>query len=125
MPRNLEPFIRLVRPPSDWQSAYDQWYFQEFGIVDGWNKELRRADRIIYGDPEVREGLTNLTLEEPPTKPQVPPVFGTAGQSKDRADPKNPEGPRKVPEPTPETLAPPATHSPTYHPQVESVGALR
>ena len=72
------PFIRLVRPATNWQSAYDQWYFQNFGIVDGWHKELAAADYKLYaqGTPPrtaTREELHNAmfpkhTIVEPPGK---------------------------------------------------------
>ena len=89
---NLEPFARLVRPATDWQSAYDQWYYQTYGIVDGWKKELRKADTLVYGQSDVQEGLSTLTLEEPPTKPQVPPPSGTPQTPKGhpKGHPKSP-----------------------------------
>ena len=70
MPRNLEPFLRLVRPATDWQSAYDQWYFRNFGIVDGWRKELAAADYAVYGNgtpprTATREELLNAMFPEP------------------------------------------------------------
>lgn len=46
-----QPFIRLARrPPKDWQSAYDQWYYDNFGIIDGWRKELAAADCRMFGN---------------------------------------------------------------------------